>query len=338
MWLWRACVLLVAIAVAFLWFNLSENPERRPVLALLQYLPYPAYLGPTIVAACLSLFLGWAWRLLAVSSLIVVLTAIMGLCVGQPDEGHAYIRVMTYNAKAYYAASRPRGFEELAMEVMQHDPDVLVMQDSGDLVRLQHDKPDVFYRIVGHRQTYGYGQYLIASRYPLKGCGPGLMPFESQMHSFAHCVVQVHGQEVDLVTVHFVTPREGLNAARRQGLRGLRVWSDNMNHRLGQAGLLAEHMRQFKPQRPRIVAGDLNAPESSAVVKTLLHTGLRDAYSSAGLGYGFTHGHSLKLGISWLRIDHILVSDSIGVAHAYVGGKIASEHRPVIADLLLVRQ
>lgn len=109
-----------------------------------------------------------------------------------------------------------------------------------------------------------------------------------------------------------------------------------MNDRLVQSGLLAEHLRQMK--RPRIVAGDLNAPETSAVVKTLLHTGLRDAFSSAGVGYGYTHGHALKLGMSFLRIDHVLVSDDIGVVQTEVGGAVASEHRPVIADLLLVRQ
>jgi endonuclease/exonuclease/phosphatase (EEP) superfamily protein YafD len=111
-----------------------------------------------------------------------------------------------------------------------------------------------------------------------------------------------------------------------------------MNDRLVQSGVLAEHLRLMPKDHPRIVAGDLNAPESSSVVETLLHTGMRDAFSSAGFGYGFTHGHSLKLGLSWLRIDHVLVTDDIGVTQAYVGGKVASEHRPVIADLVLNRQ
>lgn len=337
-WLAKAFVLAVAMGVAFLWSNLSDNPERRPVLALLQYLPYPVYLGPAMLALLLSFRLAWPWRVLSASALFVVLVPIMGLCIGRADEGYGRIRFMTYNAKAYYASLRPHGFEELAMEIMQHDPDVLVMQDSGELNHMQQRRPEVFRAVVGDRHTYGYGQYLIASRFPLKDCAPGWIPFNMQMHSFAHCVLQAHGQEIDLVTVHFVTPREGLNAARREGVKGLKTWGNNVDNRLGQAGLLAEQMRQFKPVRPRIVAGDLNAPESSTVVKTLLHTGLRDAYSSAGFGYGYTHGHSLKPGLSLLRIDHILVSDTIGVVDAEVGGKVASEHRPVIADLLLFRQ
>lgn len=340
-WVWsrRIFIVLVAIGVAFLWANLSDNPERRPVLALMQYLPYPVYLGPALLALVASCWMGWLWRGIAMASLGVVLTAIMGLCIGHADEGYGRIRFMTYNVKAYHALWRdPHGFDELALEILRHDPDVMVLQDAGELIRLEQTRPELFKTMVADRHRFSFGQYLIASRFPLKDCGEGWIPFGSQMHSFIHCVLMAHGQEVDVVTVHFITPRDGLNAARREGLKGLGAWSENMHNRLGQAGLLAEQIRQFKPVRPRIVAGDLNAPESSAVVKTLLHTGLRDAYSSAGFGYGYTHGHSLKPGLSLLRIDHILVSDSIGVVDADVGGKIASEHRPVIADLLLVKQ
>ncbi len=73
------------------------------------------------------------------------------------------------------------------------------------------------------------------------------------------------------------------------------------------------------------------------VVRNLLYTGLRDAFSSAAFGYGYTHGHSLRFGLSFNRIDHILVSDDIGVGDAIVGGRKGSEHRPVIADLWLKR-
>ncbi len=55
---------------------------------------------------------------------------------------------------------------------------------------------------------------------------------------------------------------------------------------------------------------DLNAPESSPVIRALL-------------------------GFSFLRIDRILVSPELGVIDAFAGGAQASEHRPVIADLLL---
>jgi endonuclease/exonuclease/phosphatase (EEP) superfamily protein YafD len=104
---------------------------------------------------------------------------------------------------------------------------------------------------------------------------------------------------------------------------------------MSEAEALSQVLLRERP-RPVVVAGDLNAPEDSLVVRRVLETGLRDAFSSAGVGYGYTYGHyTLGLGISFLRIDHILVSAEIGVIDCYTGGKEASPHRPVIADLFL---
>ena len=116
-----------------------------------------------------------------------------------------------------------------------------------------------------------------------------------------------------------------------------------LGHRLGQARHLAEDLARSrtlgrdKRPLPLLIAGDLNAPEASPVVQTLLALGLRDAWSSAGSGWGYTHGHSLRPHLSFLRIDHVLVSPTLGLAEVAVGGSEASEHRPVIADVWLNR-
>ena len=90
--------------------------------------------------------------------------------------------------------------------------------------------------------------------------------------------------------------------------------------------------------RPMILAGDLNAPDSSPVIEALREIGLRDSFATAGLGYGYTYGHSLRTRFSFLRIDHVMVSPQIGVKESVVGGSEASAHRPVIADLWLKRE
>jgi hypothetical protein len=163
------------------------------------------------------------------------------------------------------------------------------------------------------------------------------IPFEGHQHTFFHCMTEVKGQAVEVLTVHFNTPRDGLNATRFEGLKGLAAWRSNLRERLHQSAYLSAYVRQTG--HPCILAGDLNAPERSRVVQNLLHEGLRDAFSSSAWGWGYTHGHSLLKGHaqSFIRIDHILVSTSIGVRQAWVGGKGGSQHRPVIADLVLVR-
>jgi endonuclease/exonuclease/phosphatase (EEP) superfamily protein YafD len=71
------------------------------------------------------------------------------------------------------------------------------------------------------------------------------------------------------------------------------------------------------------------------VIQTLLRVGVRDAFTSAGRGYGYSYGHALRRGYDFLRIDHILVSPDIGVLDSFVGQGTASDHRAVIADLVL---
>lgn len=332
----RAWIALTSLVIGLTSLAFAYNPDRYELVAYLQYLPYPAYLLPAVAALIFSARLSWYWRGLSALSLLLVLTVIMGLCVGSPDEGYGRVRFMTYNVKAHLAVVEANGLGELTNEILNDDPDVLVMQDAGGLMGVKRRQPAVFDALVGQREVYAFGQYVVASRLPMKDCTPGWIPYRDQRHSFVHCVLTAHGKEIDLVTVHFLTPREGLNAVRHEGLTGLQDWRSNMLDRMNQSRGLAEQVGQMK--RPRIVAGDLNAPERSGVVQNLLQTGLRDAYSSSSWGYGFTHGHSLKPGISFLRIDHVLVSDDIGVARAFAGGSKGSQHRPVVVDLQMTRQ
>ncbi|MFT3856118.1 MAG: endonuclease/exonuclease/phosphatase family protein [Aquabacterium sp.] len=270
------------------------------------------------------------------ASLLLVLIVIMDFRMGSVDEeGSGHVRFMTYNAKTMYAGQRRNGWGELAQEVITQDPDVLVMQDANNMFDIRRGRPDLFNAILGNRKAVTMGQYVVASRLPLKDCKAGWISYRKEAHTYLHCVLVAHGVEIDLVTAHFLTPRMGLNAVRHEGVDGVDEWRQNMLDRLSQARTLSGHLGRLT--RPRIVAGDLNAPERSAVVQMLLDTGLRDAWSSSSMGYGFTYGHALRPHIDFLRIDHILVSDDIGVARAWVGGHEASEHSPVIADLRIHR-
>jgi endonuclease/exonuclease/phosphatase (EEP) superfamily protein YafD len=328
------CAAVAAGALIVSW-AVTGNPERHAATALLQYLPFVVYLVPAVFALLASFWLGWRWRCLALASVVLVLVVPMGLCVGSPDEGHGHVRFMSYNAKTMHSLGRRNGYGDLAHEVFTQDPDVLVMQDADTLMYHRQAKPELFKAVFGGRQVYAFGQYVVVSRFPLRDCAPGWIPFRGATHSYVHCVLEAHGKEIDLVTVHLLTPRSGLNAVRHERLSGLGDWQENMLDRLEQARQLAADVSRMA--RPRIVAGDLNAPEASSVVRLLLDTGLRDAYSSASVGYGYTYGHEMRLGFPFLRIDHVLVSDEIGVARAFVGGGEASEHRPVIADLRVNR-
>ncbi len=332
----RFIVIFVAVAVFFICIAYKIGPEHYWVIAFLQYVPYYAFLLPALIALAISFKLAMRWRLLAGTAMLLVLTMMMGLVVGIRDSGTEHIRVMTYNVKDYVALDSAGGFANIADEIARHDPDILILQDAGQINTSFEEAPVTMMPLFGNRQVYAFGQYAVASRYPLSGCHPGKISFREYAHTYVYCTVSTGFTQIDLYTAHFLTPRGGLNAVRHERLSGIEEWEQNVSDRMIQAAALAKDVRGSV--RPVILAGDFNAPDSSLVVRQLVDAGVRDAFAAAGLGYGYSYGHSLRPGISFLRIDHIFVSPSIGVADCFVGGKFASPHRPVIADLLLNRK
>ena len=325
-----AAVCAVGLALAFRFAG-----EHAWWIELARYVPYLAYLLPALVAAALSLRLGWRWRSAALLALGLVLGPIMGFSLGTGDDGIGRVRLVTYNVKDYVAFERYGSMGVIAWELALHDADIIAMQDAHLLSDMYRKDPRNLANMFGDRQVVISEQYIIASRLPLRGCKEGSISFPGEPHHYLRCTVVAKGVEFDLFNVHLLTPRAGLNATRHERLEGIDDWKDNIASRMTQARALAREVATSP--RPVVLAGDLNAPEHSPVVRALLEAGLRDAYSAAGVGYGYTHGHSLRPHISFTRLDHILVSPRFGVADAFVGGKQASEHRPVIADLWLVR-
>lgn len=332
-WLIRTVVALLLVASVALLVVLRVEVLPRSATELLRYIPYPAWLVPALLGSLLSLRLGWRWRLASLVAPAVVLVGVMGLAWGSPQDGTGAWRLMTYNMKAYKAGDTEGGFQALAWEIATHDPDVLVAQDAVQLAPGDDPKqlPDALKAALKGRAVWQRGQYLIASRLPLRGCSVHALPGRHHPLDYVRCIVTVEGRDIDLVNVHFLSPRVGLNAVRYERAGGVDDWRENLVIRQQQSTELARQLAGSA--RPLVVAGDLNAPEESPVIAPLLALGLRDAYSSAARGWGHTHGHSLRPGWSFLRIDHILVSPALGVRDAYAGGKEASEHRPVIADL-----
>ena len=309
-------------------------------LELSRFLPFPALLLPALWALLLACWLGRGWRVASAANLAMVATLTMGLEwrtveTATGTSGALPVRVMTYNVKSYRASQRAGGFDALAHEVALHHPDILVMQDAGELPAATFARRFPLGTALGYPHLHAAGQYLVASRFALRDCVESGLGLAADAAHYLRCTVEAGGIAVTLVSVHFASPRHGLNAARHEGFDGVDDWQRNLADRLAQAAKLAGDLAAAPT--PLIVAGDLNALQSSPVIDTLQSVGLRDAFVRAGRGYGYTYGQALRPGFSFLRIDHILVSADIGVTRCYAGGAEASEHRPVIADLLLRR-
>ena len=302
-----------------------------PWVDLIRYAPHPLLLAPLGLATGAAAVLGRAWLLAGIAAVVLFVVAVLDFNVGRPEPGPATLRVMTWNAKAHFARIKPGGIDAIAREIARHDPDLVVLQDAEfdeDIAIV----PDPVRAAVGREPAvFVSGQYVVVSRLPMRDCHDGHVDGLRQMHPYVRCTVTAAGVDIDVVNVHLPSPREGLNAARFQWVDGLDDWARNFAERIAQSAAIVRDLAG--PPRPLIVAGDLNAPERSPVVRQMLDMGLRDAFSQAGTGFGYTHGHALKPRFSFLRIDHILVSRHFGVLRVDTGTAKASEHRPVIADL-----
>jgi len=309
--------------------------------ALNLYLPQALWALPGLLLAALALPCARRWCWLPLLGVAWVAGPLMGFCSPWPgnrwEQGGLPLRVMTWNVK-YSAGDRPAQLA-LRREIEQQAPVVVLFQDAGGLL----DGP-----LAGYFRGWNVrssGQYVVASRLPLGELQLLPIAFPGAEQNLVRTELLVGPLRVALYDVHLQSPRDGLNALRgvrrNPGFLPVALWQlrENVAARLTQAGALREYLS--RERGPFIVAGDLNSTESSRVCPLLEASGLHDAFSEAGRGYGYSYGHFLlqhripAWNFSWMRIDHIMTSRQLAARSCWAGSSRASAHRPVIADLFL---
>lgn len=331
-----AYFLLLAAITALNW----SGADRYWLGALNLYLPQFMWAIPGIV---LLLFLlrthrSWFWICIPLLCIAWVLGPLMGLHWSSPPgpvPGQAKLRVMTWNIK--YGSYR---LAPLLEELARCQPDVVLFQDAVDAM---HGGPLADY--FKGWQVRSHGQYVIASRCPLSDLQVREMPRAGEGQQYLRCRLQLGSTAIAIYNVHFKTPRRSLNAFRTARKdpwylsTAIATLQHNVETRLLQADAVADALKDERG--PVVLAGDLNSPDVTRVCGTLRAAGLRDAFDEKGRGYGFTYGHLLFkyrlpwLRVSWMRIDHIMSSEHFRIIRCWAGTGGASDHRPVLADLVI---
>lgn len=331
---------LYLLLLLSLWGLNRIGPEKFWFGAFNLYLPQIMWAIPGILLAVVICRVDRSWAWLPVLCVLFVLGPVMDFHwpfrEPEPTPGRMPLRIMTWNTKYSPAVAT-----ELQREISRCNPDILLFQDAPGALK----GPLGTY--LSHRwNVLSRGQYVIASRYPLSGAEVIELPFSSRRKDqFVRCRMLIGSQVISLYNVHFRTPRRSLNAFRTAKRRSgslpeaIESLEDNVKIRINQAAVVQGYLN--RETGPVILAGDLNAPDASLACKALRDAGLRDAFAAAGRGYGFTYGHRLLenrlpwLRFSWMRIDHIMLTSQFQVRRCVVGTGVASDHRPVIADLNL---
>ncbi len=86
-----------------------------------------------------------------------------------------------------------------------------------------------------------------------------------------------------------------------------------------------------------VVVGDLNVtPWAPVFSRMLRRSGLNDARVGQGLLVS-RRSHALPARLLWNALDHCLVSDGVQVDRMWTGPDLGSDHRPIVAELRLVK-
>lgn len=125
------------------------------------------------------------------------------------------------------------------------------------------------------------------------------------------------GRDVELTAIHTTPPSTSPSAVR--------AWSDDLAALPG-------------PERDvlRVLAGDFNATLDHAALRAVVRRGYADAAWRAGRALAWTW-RPLRLPFPWLGLDHVLVDPRIAVRAVELVRVRGSDHRAVVADLVLPR-
>lgn len=264
------------------------------------------------------------WPLLL--SVLLLLGPILGFCVpkrwGVRPTGHP-VRVLTCNLDVSPAAA-----ESLGSLARRLRPDVIAIQELGGDARLEW--------LAGWHVTRE-GELLIASRFPLRGHHREMglhPPHKWPRVNMLHCIVETPEGDVSFCNIHLPSPRYGImevldrTTVVKPSRRGTLV--AETENRQEASRRIAGWIGQL--EGPVLIAGDFNMPQESTVYRRDW-SGYTNAFSQAGIGFGWTEWPTIR-GLSYgIRIDHILMGAGWRSSRAWVGPQVGSEHLPLIADV-----
>ncbi len=263
----------------------------------------------------------------AAATLAFVLAACVSARGTTPDIP---LRVMTYNIQSGHGS-----LDGTAAAIRAESPDIVALQEvdvhwgerSGfaDEATLLAEKLKMqvrfapIYRILAERAGDSPREFGVAllSRYPI-------VRFENRV------TTRLSTQVPNPVPA----PMSGLlDATVDLGGAMVRVFDTHLDYRADPAvrkQQVAEMLDYIgDAASPTILMGDLNAEPDAAELKPLFER-LRDAWTATnGAGKTYPADDPKK------RIDYVLVSKHFAIRAATVSTTQASDHRPVIADLLL---
>jgi endonuclease/exonuclease/phosphatase (EEP) superfamily protein YafD len=224
-----------------------------------------------------------------------------------PRDGRQTIRIVSLNC-----AGSPRA----AAEVAEHNPDIVLLQESpgrDDLASLSRD-------LFGGRGTFLWGGDASALA---RG---KLTPRSAELAShFVHAEVKLpSGLQVDIVSVRLSAPVSRLDFWTRG------FWNEHCDTRVKHRAQVQDLMRHVPRTGPLIIGGDFNASPDDAALSQM-RARLVDTFQQSGRGWGNTATNHYPL----FRVDQIWASRDFLAEAVTAHETLYSDHRMVVCDVAL---
>lgn len=238
------------------------------------------------------------------------------------------LRIMTYNIRACLGTDGVRSIDRVAAVIAAERPDVVALQEvdlkrsrSGDVDQAAEiaERTDMHWVAGASMEQQGWYGNAVLSRVPIVPVAHDALPRHGRGEPRSAMWVRLEAPapdgEIDLVNTH-------LSFRWRERMR-------QVDELLGE-GWLASGRDGGK----LILCGDLNCSLASWTCRRFGGPcGLRDVHRVLKTRSRATWPTRRP----WRRLDHILVSPSLGVraagVHRSAAARLASDHYPVIADL-----
>ncbi len=296
----RVCSIAVSVGIVV---RLTVQ-DRYPVLAAAFYMLSPASISGFAALAALLFRVGRkrtsAGRMAFVALACMAWVAIsMFHFHSQSQRTSETVRVLFWNV---YRG--PFGWESILHSIHEENADVVVVAEYGPK-RLppdfwRHNFPGHPYRILLPREV------AVVSKYPIHDS-------ETIHHSvrglYHRLMLSIGQQDVSLMVCDLPS---------------------RPYHRRSESIQRVTEMAAGMQGQPSLIVGDMNTPVDSVHFDEL-RSSYRNAFEVGGFGYHATWPMPLPV----LAIDHCWVSRHIDVVACRIKWTVSSDHRPVVADLIV---
>jgi vancomycin resistance protein VanJ len=312
--------ILNVLLLVLLWFIDGRFAERNWWITILAYVPQHPFALPTVVLLVWSVVKRNARvALLQLPALIFLLLYFFGLNIpfgsSHTVQNGVSLRVMSYNLFGKSATSAV---------IKSVNADVICLQESRDqqlLQTLQQALPNYFMAHEGEVTTF--------SRFPI--LSSKVRHLTRSWRTILEADLDVNGTVVRVVNVHFNTLNIQIGDYYQKHPKPMsqRV-SASIEDRREAVDILLEIAANTNT--PLLILGDFNTPTRGRLYNSL-KTQLEDAFAATGWGFGYSFRSDLPL----LRIDYVWTNHFIKPTRAFVMDTRASDHRPLIAEVLVNR-